>query len=689
MNNAPISPLTSPAHSPSWWSWGLFGLVLLSALTPIRDTDAWTHLALGNLMIDLGSMPIDEPYVYTAEPGSFFFSSWLFSALSSVLFNSFGYSALVIFKALIVASAFMIMARSLKPEGIQVLAVIVVVWAVAMLIRERYVLRPDIVMFLFLSLVFWVGQRLTKGQTGPLVWLPLIHLAWANLHSSVILVVHNYAALYLIIGYGLWVSRSFDAKWAGRAFIYLSLAALASGLAITINPNGLDQLTYGSSVLDSAALRDSIAELRPTNWSDHSVEIITVLIACSLVATTWLRALWQRQWPSTEHWFATVYMAPFIAAFLFSNRFFYPLVLVAIPAVIHALQPFLQRKDSTIRPLSPWIWAAVGPVLIGATVWLMLKDPADQGRFGIGAKLEHVPEDALTFLDQQQLDGRLFNPFNWGGYIAWRDHPRRSMSIDTRGNVSSDVFKAHVEMPPDLRGLTPLSDRWGFDIALIAITGFRQDAAVLNHPNWALVYWDDHSMVYLRRTAQYQALIAKQEYHYLSPHLPLMGFRRLIYNNPAAANILAELKRALSSESAVRATTFAAMTQFNRGDYQAAIRLLQPHGDDPRRNYRATVQHWLGYSHSKTNNLELALKAYTASLAAKEDPATHHNMALVLQQTGRNDEAIEHLEQAVALAPRALGSWNLLAQIYRGQGDSAQADKIKNKIKQLRAEPQR
>ena len=60
---------------------------------------------------------------------------------------------------------------------------------------------------------------------------------------------------------------------------------------------------------------------------------------------------------------------------------------------------------------------------------------------GVGVNTRWVPEGALRYLDARGIDGRVFNAFHFGGYIEWRDFPRRAPIVDGRGHADGGLLE--------------------------------------------------------------------------------------------------------------------------------------------------------------------------------------------------------------------------------------------------------
>jgi tetratricopeptide (TPR) repeat protein len=96
----------------------------------------------------------------------------------------------------------------------------------------------------------------------------------------------------------------------------------------------------------------------------------------------------------------------------------------------------------------------------------------------------------------------------------------------------------------------------------------------------------------------------------------------------------------------------------------------------------------LGTTYFLQGKLEDAERCFRQAM--EWDPrsyAPHLNLAKLALQRRQPDEALKHLNQARLLAPRQYGVLYNLASVYRQLGQTADADRVQETIRQLRAKP--
>jgi hypothetical protein len=211
---------------------------------------------------------------------------------------------------------------------------------------------------------------------------------------------------------------------------------------------------------------------------------------------------------------------------------------------------------------------AVGLCLVAALwcVWTPSSGPlrARQGpyAFGLGVQPGRYPVAAVEALETRPYMGPMYNDVAFGGYLAWRLYPRR-VFIDGRNEVDADLLKQVVGARSDSRAWTALLDEFGIDRAmvryddrLIEVTDPSGNIVSRRTPNallfpsssFALVYWDDVSMVFVRRTEDNRERIHKDEYRFVHPEDRLRTLEAASTDPAFRDGVLAELERRLQQE---------------------------------------------------------------------------------------------------------------------------------------------
>ena len=107
-----------------------------------------------------------------------------------------------------------------------------------------------------------------------------------------------------------------------------------------------------------------------------------------------------------------------------------------------------------------------------------------------------MPVDAVAYLQEHELSGRLFNSYNWGGYLLWH-LPKYPVFIDGRTDLYNDeVIDQWLQVVRGEPGWQDVLDRW--DVRLVLIEPSTPLAGQLSAAGWQPVYVDEVAVVYLK-----------------------------------------------------------------------------------------------------------------------------------------------------------------------------------------------
>jgi hypothetical protein len=99
-------------------------------------------------------------------------------------------------------------------------------------------------------------------------------------------------------------------------------------------------------------------------------------------------------------------------------------------------------------------------------------------------------------LKAERPDGRLFNSYNWGGYLIWnlREYP---VFVDGRTDLySQELLTEWLNAVNGIEGWQETLEKW--DIGLVLIEPNWPLAKLLPTEGWQILFEDDHSVLYGR-----------------------------------------------------------------------------------------------------------------------------------------------------------------------------------------------
>jgi len=439
--------------------WLLFTAIFSLAAVPPLDPDLWWHLANGRLIITTGSIPHVDLYSFSAADHTWVMHEWLTDLSMYLLYQAGGLPLLVaLFAGVVAASAvclYLLLRRSnLHPTLSAVLTLIGTLAG-----STAWGARPQLLNMLLTGvLVVGLGYY-QRGRLSAFLLPPFI-LLWANLHSG-FLVGIIIAALFLL---GEWFDAyRFPATgMPARRRKLFGWAIVAATLLAVVNPSGIQTLLFPLGTLTSPLIQNNIQE-----WSSpdfHSMaglmfEAILFLLLAGL-ATGKVRA-------RTHEWlwaFALLYLALAsqrnVPLFVIGGAPLAARCAQALFATFQSILPTVVRRPAAQAALR---WTPIpfsGPmVAVGAlnlallvvavAVMLTYRALPNLRSADEAAAIASVfPVQATNALQAVGKPVRIFNYYDYGGYLLWRLYPQGSrIFIDGRVEVyGSALFSRYLRV---------------------------------------------------------------------------------------------------------------------------------------------------------------------------------------------------------------------------------------------------
>lgn len=549
----------------------LRGLLLLMALaatlSPIRNYDYWWHLRTGALILDQKAVPRADPFSFTAPGISWVDHEWLAQILLYAGHCLAGPAGLVLLKCVLVLGMALLMERHLEreghgPSGASVLVLLGLVGA-----SFRLDVRPELATLLLVPLAIHltIGAR-DKGPGWRLPSVVALTAVGINLHLGVLLIPILLAAGWVTT---LLHGRLFEPAPAGPSASGAGFArrlgwtALLSALAAAANPWGFQVYTVPwrlRSLLESLSLRNQ-EWVRPT--PEQFPLFFVALALAGVVLVAGLRHCDPVAAPALA-------ICAALAALHVRNIGLFFLVLpygLARPAraLVEAVKRTrLYRQGTGAGRVRPGFITAVVALLCGLPLLLVLPP---QPSFGVGMAGDNEPSAAVDFLEREGIGGRVFNDVRFGGYLIWRRHPKDKVFIDGRNEIYGDLLHGIEDALAGPAQWKSLIDLHGIDAAFLRYPPNLQkvlypsvggapprrgerafSSAYFPSTEWALVYWDDDAMIFLRRGPEHDALIHRLEYRAINPDDWRYLWAGVLIRRIPVEPILLELERKLKED---------------------------------------------------------------------------------------------------------------------------------------------
>jgi hypothetical protein len=468
-------------RAPSWpdaagWAQALamaaIFAVVLFAPAVLLDGDTYWHLAAGDWMIDHRRVLTVDVFSHTYAGRPWLSHEWLAEVVMAFAVRLGGWNGLLILCGAAAAATIGVVGsrlrRFLSPTSLVVaLALIMALMAPSLLTRPHLVALP--------LLAIWTVELLRARDLGraPRLFLPLLMLAWANLHASYALGL----AVMGVFALEALVEGRKDPWPVIRAWAPVGLLCLGAAM---LTPHGPAGLLYPFQTSSMATLT-AITEWAPADFTKpgpFELTLLATLFVClrhgvriPVFRLALLLLLLHLGLQHARHQTLLAVVAPLILA----------------PALAEAW-----GRERVVEVRSRAIVLAFAVLAVGLAAARYMKPVVREGDAA-------TPAAALAHLPPGLAERPVFNAYRFGGFLIYRGvRP----FIDGRADMYGDAFFTAYLEARDKGGpaLDRTLARYKIDWTLLQ-AGEPLVREMDAKPGWRRVWSDRYAVVHARTAA--------------------------------------------------------------------------------------------------------------------------------------------------------------------------------------------
>ena len=395
----------------------------------IIDPDYYWHLQYGDWILDNGRLPTVDSWSWTFNGTAYKLTQWLGEVVMALANRTGGEIGTSILAATLVTLTIACSYRAARCYLDNRLAALAVAFG-CNAILVSLPCRPHQFTHLGLACLTWIiASYQTKGDKKVLFWLPPLFALWVNLHGGYAV---GLVYLWMVIGAiaaDKFINNQCSEIWS--ACKPLAVAALFAFAATLINPYGWGAWQYA---IDIASLKSSSAGI-VDEWAATTIKndigfnyfiVTSAMFICmassakrppvsALLSALALAAV---GWTSLRvSIMMTILMVPLLAAWLRHTPFY-----------TMAFDGKARRYDADIRPMAAILILVVA---LGVSLAVSFTDKTT-ARYVTA----NLPEQELAFIQDNQLEGRVLNTPDTGGYLIRKANMK--VALDTRFDLYGD-----------------------------------------------------------------------------------------------------------------------------------------------------------------------------------------------------------------------------------------------------------
>lgn len=597
-------------------------LAFLLSLRRMADSDLWAHLKCGEYLFRTGTILTTHYFNCSWPDLPYVNHSWLFQAVIYAVNAAAGEAGLMALQVLLILLAFTILYGLLRSLSSNLPLISFVLTLGILAAAHRVILRPQHFSYVFLLYFLISIHQFRRGNMRPAYFLPAVMLVWANMHAECLWGI-MVLSVFLIIE---WFRRRRGPEQDKPAWKRLLLVFGLVFAAALVNP-----FTWKTVFWPVYVMKEQFAGveeiLPPTGpkffafWIYFGLVVLSSLLNARRLDPFWL---------ALSILFGGVAWT--------ANRGIPHFVFVSAPLIVQSLDALSVRHRITSRLPRP-VAAGAPYALFAAIIAIMLSIVASPLYM---QKYDNYPypEKALDFLKAEKITGNVMNDHAWGGFIIWNSWPGLKPYIDGRffhKRLYDEYFPLRAGQP----GWDRVLEKYGITIAILMYNptkSARLNDRLIAHPDWRLVYWDDGSLVYLKRSEQNRRLLEQYGNGLFNPDRDLYAEHQG-RSRADVEQLTADAERNLAAAGdSWKASIAAANGWFALGD------------------------------HAKARERYLA----AARVQKKADPWIYYKIALCYRAEGDLAKTEEYAKQCLEMVPGSPAAQALLREVQFLRGSQTQ-----------------
>jgi hypothetical protein len=466
------------------------------------DSDTFWHLRAGTWMVENARLLNFDAFSHTVAGRPWINHSWASEILMALVYRALGYGGLNLVTALVICATLAVVYQSSDADS-YVRGVVVALTAVTTAIY--WSARPQIVSLLMTAIFHLVLLRWRQRGRNQLWLLPPMMALWVNLHGG-------FAIGFLLLSVTFigelarWVAAKLDGADDGTGrpsrapLLWIGGIGLACAAAVALNPWGLAMLAYPFKTVSMGVLQSYIQEWKSPDFHLRSAQFFIVfwLLAFAAVGAS------RRRIDVTDF----LSFAVFSGASLLAARNIPVFAVVTAPLVMrHAgeIVGDLKRRwgGHTARARGSRAMVAINWAVLLLVTFAVV--PKASLVLGPGATEREVsrslPVGAVEYLRTHHASGRLFNTYNYGGFLTWALGRRMPVYVDGRTDLYDDRFlNEYINVYMAGPGFEGTLAKYRIGVVLVEPNA-PIARALLATPEWSLGYSDRVSVVLVKRAA--------------------------------------------------------------------------------------------------------------------------------------------------------------------------------------------
>lgn len=349
--------------------------------------------------------------------------------------------------------------------------------------------------------------------------IPILVILWVNVHGGYIFAL---MVLSVLLAVELFFKLT---TWKAALALWLS-----TGLATLVNPYGykIHSFPLAYAFGEENLYRQNLLEWQSGFWGAPGLRSqLTPLLALLfiLIALSWFLP---KSRPTTPHLYSGLLLSLMTLLMTVQARRFASFFAISFALI---LVPFLVQQTRIRKGLPEPVCASILIFLGCGLLWI---HPVKRGLSGYLTSLEYFPVDVCDFMIKNNLEGAVFNRYQYGGYLHLRGGGKWPVYIDGRADTiyGQETYRNYLKVSGITGEWMGIVNSSPAAFVLWSVHDRPLLQALVESGHWQYLYSDSVSILLGRSGVDYSALVPPEESAYRLTGLALQDLNQ---NRAAAA----------------------------------------------------------------------------------------------------------------------------------------------------------
>lgn len=483
-----------------------FLILLFSYFHPIplqgANVDLGYHLTVGEIIVNTATIPSSNIFAYTAVNFPYINTSWLSQVILFEIYHYFSFEGLIIFSMVLISATFFLLVKTSEIKN-KYYASSIVLLIYSQILIDRTEVKTELFSLFLLACFLYILYRNKTKPTKLLFLLPLLQLAWVNMH------------IFFIVGIGTITLFFIDTlrinnyQVATKKMFPITLITVLSYGAILLNPQFIKGALYPFSVFQNYGY--NVIENYNYIFALQQHADITFLYFSISVILLWMGIFIYKKKLTVIDILLTALFT--FLAFSAVRNFSLFVIGTFIPAVkiIDLSINLLEKRFSE---------SIVQNVKITLTLLLFLFiTPAIIWGYTVHSSGMGVLDDASTgvnLLKGYHISGPVYNNYNIGNYLVYAIYPQEKVFVHGSPEAyPKDFFsQSYYPIESSFEDFRKASNKFNFNSIIYDHVNQTTNnnlllANLIKSQDWSLVFINNRIVIFVKNIPEYQVFINK------------------------------------------------------------------------------------------------------------------------------------------------------------------------------------